>query len=214
VTTANGICYDELNDRLVFVNWSNNAPIKAVSLDDYSVTTVLNGSGVNNIDGIDNDDDGNFYISSWSPAPRITKYNNDFSESEVITVLGLSNPADICYAREIDTLAIPNSGNSTVRYVGFSNNVKVDEQGVAFHLEVYPNPAQDDLYVRFELAKQGNTTLSILDITGKEIECVFTHELIGTRHTVVIPIQHLNSGTYMLQLKLDGMVYVKRFVRA
>jgi sugar lactone lactonase YvrE len=214
VTTPNGICYDELNNRLVFVNWSNNAPIKAVSLDDYSVTTVVNGSGVNNIDGIDNDDDGNFYISSWSPAPRITKYNNDFSESEVITVLGLSNPADICYAREIDTLAIPNSGNSTVRYVGFSNNVKVDEQGVAFHLEVYPNPAQDDLYVRFELAKQGNTTLSILDITGKEIECVFTHELIGTRHTVVIPIQHLNSGTYMLQLKLDGMVYVKRFVRA
>lgn len=60
-------------------------------------------------------------MASWSPN-RITKYSPDFSVSEIITVAGgLSSAADICYANEIDTLAIPNSGNTTVVYVGFDN---------------------------------------------------------------------------------------------
>jgi sugar lactone lactonase YvrE len=214
ITTPNGICYDELNNRLVFANWGTNAAIKAVDLDNYSVTTVVNGTGVNNIDGIDNDSNGNFFISSWSPTARITKYTNDFSESEVITVFGLSSPADICYAREIDTLAIPNAGNSTVKYVGFSNTVRMDElKDGEFHLNVYPNPTQNDVYVQFELPDLAHAQLSILDANGKEIERVFSNDLIGSRHTMVVPVQHLSSGSYMLQLEVGGMVYVKRFMR-
>jgi hypothetical protein len=35
----------------------------------------------------------------------------------------MSNPADIYYNRTTDTLAIPNSGNNTVVFVGFENPV-------------------------------------------------------------------------------------------
>lgn len=110
-STPNGIVYDAANNRLIFVNWGSNAPIKAVDLSDNSVST-LTTTPYGNIDGIDEDNDGNYYISYWSSGSHISKYDADFANApETITVSGISNPADICYAKEIDTLAIPHSGN-------------------------------------------------------------------------------------------------------
>jgi hypothetical protein len=98
--TPNGICFDEANNRLVFVAWSGStSDVTAVSLADYSLTTLVANASLNSIDGIDNDNYGNYYLASWSPQ-RITKYNSDFSLSEVITVAGgLNGAADIAYAK-------------------------------------------------------------------------------------------------------------------
>ena len=76
VSTPNGIVFDGENNRLIFVNWGSNAAIKAVDLSNNSVSTIIT-TNLGNIDGIDDDNDGNYYISSWSPA-RITKYDKDF----------------------------------------------------------------------------------------------------------------------------------------
>lgn len=110
-STPNGIVFDEDNNRLIFVNWGGSAKIKAVDLSNNSVSTLVT-TPYSNIDGIDEDNDGNYYISYWSSGSHISKYDSDFANApETITVSGLSSPADICYAKEIDTLAIPHSGN-------------------------------------------------------------------------------------------------------
>src|SRR5690606_33069188 len=41
LTTPNGIVYDEVEDRLIFVNWGQNAPVKQVSLPGYEVSTIV-----------------------------------------------------------------------------------------------------------------------------------------------------------------------------
>jgi hypothetical protein len=120
ISTPNGIVFDPINNRLVFVSWGGNAPIKSVDPATGAVAT-LTATTLGNCDGIDRDANGNFFVASWSPN-RITQYNADFSVAQTISVAGgLSSPADICYAIENDTLAIPNSGNNTVVYVGFDN---------------------------------------------------------------------------------------------
>ncbi|MFM1874857.1 MAG: hypothetical protein RL266_594, partial [Bacteroidota bacterium] len=81
--TPNGIVYDGENNRCLFTTWGNPAHIKAMDLTTNAITYVVQNTGVGNIDGIDKDADGNWYISSWSPA-RITKYTNDFGSSETI----------------------------------------------------------------------------------------------------------------------------------
>ncbi len=213
VTTPNGICFDEMNNRLVFVNWASNAPIKAVDLDDYSVSTVVANTGVGNIDGIDNDSDGNFFISSWSPT-RITKYNNDFSTNEIITVTGLSSPADICYAREIDTLAIPNSGNQTVKYVGFGeipSSVESIENPFAFSF--YPNPVTENSTMNFTLKKAAQVRVEILDIKGKTIEVILNEPMSAAKHTVVPNVAELASGMYLWNIIIDGTVYAQPFMK-
>ena len=131
-TTPNGVVIDEPNNRAVIVNWGNNAPIIAVDLGTGLLSTVVAATGLGNLDGIDIDGSGNFYVSSWSPA-QITKYTNDFSESEVVAqgaLDGLSNPADISYAVATDSLGVANSGNDvpSFHYFGATSDVRDSSQ--------------------------------------------------------------------------------------
>jgi sugar lactone lactonase YvrE len=105
-TTPNGVVIDEANDRAVIVNWGSSAPILAVDLSTEELSTVVANSGLGNLDGIDMDGEGRFYVSSWSPA-RITRYSNDFSTSESVVQgagSGLANPADISQQWEWHTI--------------------------------------------------------------------------------------------------------------
>ncbi len=169
---------------MVFVSWGNNAPIKAVNLFSNEVTTLLNTS-LGNIDGIDMDNDGNFYIASWNPN-RISKYDNAFSNApETITVAGLNSPADICYANAIDTLAIPNSGNETVSFIGFNvlSDVKIDPSILDLQLNIYPNPANLSPIVSYLLDQSGDTLLNIYTVNGKRVyHKIFKNQLTGKHH--------------------------------
>ena len=118
-TTPNGVVIDVANGRAVVVNWGGNADILAVDIESGSVTTLVDGSGLSNCDGIDMDADGNYYISSWSPT-RITKYNSDFTESETVVSSGLSSPADISFDEAHNILGVANSGSDQVTFHEFS----------------------------------------------------------------------------------------------
>lgn len=213
VTTPNGICYDPDNNRLVFVNWGSSAKIKAVSLDDYSVTTLVNNAGVGNIDGIDNDNYGNFFISSWTPV-RITKYDSEFSVSETISVVGsLSSPADIAYAEEIDTLIIPNSGNSTVRFVGFSPSSieATDSNPISF--SCYPNPLTENSVISFRLTQPAITRIEVLDAQGKVVERIMEENLPAALHKIVVGDLDLSSGNYLWHIVSGELEMTQPFLK-
>ena len=121
--TPNGVVIDEANNRALVVTWGP-CSIFAVDLETAEVSTVVASTGLSNCDGIDLDGAGRAYISSWSPN-RITRYNADFSASEAVVTSGLSSPADISYAVELDTLGVANSGSDVVTFHGFAPAVGV-----------------------------------------------------------------------------------------
>ena len=101
--SPNGIFLDPMYNSLYIVTWGNNAPIYEVDFvaeEFYTATTT----DLNNLDGISIDECGNFLISAWS-TNSIHRFNNDFSESEVIFD-GLSYPADIIYNQLNNLLVI------------------------------------------------------------------------------------------------------------
>ena len=205
-STPNGIIYDGDNNRLIFVNWGNSAPIKAVDLSDNSVSTIVTTS-VGNIDGIDEDNDGNYYIAYWSP-DRIAKYDNAFANPpEVISTPFLNNPADICYAKEIDTLAIPHypGGGNQVTFVGFAPDTMVSPIhnifSNNFELEVFPNPVTENSVVRFSLDKKTSLQLSILNQEGKLVKTLLQGEQMKGEHTISFAGMSIPSGIYWLSLE-------------
>ena len=205
VTTPNGICYDAMGNRLVFVSWGNSAPIKAVNLNDYSVTTILSNSGVGNIDGIDNDNYGNYFISSWTPN-RITQFNSDFSVSQTITVAGgLNSAADIAYAEEIDTLIIPNSGNNSVRFIGFSPSVSVHDTDNLEGIRVFPNPTADFMVVDFVMTASELVLVSLLDNFGRSVDLLWNGTLPTGSNKLVLDLSKYSSGVYHLQISGDSL---------
>ncbi len=204
-STPNGIVFDGTNNRLIFVNWGNNAPIKAVDLSDNSVSTIVTTS-VGNIDGIDEDNDGNYYIAYWNPS-KIAKYDNAFANPpEVISTPFLNNPADICYAKEIDTLAIPHypSGIDQVTFVGFETDTIssiYDIYSNDFELEVFPNPVTENSVVRFSLEKKTPLQLSILNQEGKLVKTLLQGEQMKGEHTVSFAGMKIPAGIYWLSLE-------------
>ncbi len=110
VTTPNGIIYDGANSRCVFVNWGNNAPIKAIGVNPpYTVTTIATTT-LDNCDGITRDQLGYYYVSDWG-SDRLSRFANDFSGGFTsMTSFPLYNPADIdCKFGTIDTIGVPNT---------------------------------------------------------------------------------------------------------
>jgi sugar lactone lactonase YvrE len=165
-TTPNGVVIDEANNRAVIVNWGSNAPILAVDLDSGELTTLVNGSGIGNLDGIDMDADGSFYVSSWSPA-RITKFSNDFSLSEIAVQgagSGLANPADISFAIQTDTLGVANSGNGTPSFHYFGDTSNLMETP-----EFLESVRWDGQQLTMACPQAGLWSGTAFDMTGKKL---------------------------------------------
>jgi hypothetical protein len=205
----NGIVYDGANNRIVFVNWGpSNAPIKAMDLTTYAVTTIVAATGLGNIDGIDRDAAGNWYVASWSPA-RITRYSNDFSSSEIITVAGISSPADICYANETDTLAIP--GGNQVLFVGFENpTVGIIGNSAPAALRVIYDAGLPQL--KFTLPQSQTVAIDLFDMGGKLVHSAMNGIQSAGQHTLVLGAIGLPSGTYICQLQSESLKATERVV--
>lgn len=212
--TPNGICYDEANNRLVFVAWSGtSSDITAVSLLDYATSTLVANASLNSIDGIDNDSEGNYYLASWSPQ-RITKYAPDFSVSEVITIAGgLNNPADIAYAEEIDTLLIPNTGNNTVRVIGFQTSDITNVDAAKAELSCFPNPVTENSVLTFVTVQSGLVKVEILDMQGKTVHELLAENLPAAKHRIVVGELPIASGSYVWRLKTIGAEMTQAFVK-
>jgi len=204
----NGITYDGDNNRLLFVCWTSG-DIKQVDLTDYSVSTVVS-TGLSNVDGIDHDGAGNYYISSWSPT-RITKYSNDFTVDEIITAPGISNPADITYAMEIDTLAIANSGNSTITYIGFAP-VGLDEINALNSAKVYPNPVSDVSVIEFDLTTATSCNVNLMDQSGRLVYNLMNEDKISGSQRILLAGLDLSTGIYFCEIRTDSGSEVLKMV--
>ena len=174
-----------------------------MDLNGFAVTTVATTT-VGKIDGIDDDGLGHYYISSWSPM-RISRYDTSFAGPALtITAPGINNPADICYAKGIDTLGIPN-GNGPVSFIGFGPTVGVQpSMDVAAGFTVYPHPASDASMISFEIANAGPVQLEIIDLQGRLVHALLQEEMPAGQHRVLLSGLVLRAGIYVLHLQAQA----------
>lgn len=202
VRTPNGIVYDGANNRLIFVTWGNNAEIRAIDLTDNSMSTIIT-TPFSNIDGIDDDSEQNYYISSWSPA-QITRYDQNFANPITVTTPTLNAPADIGYAQAIDTLAIP-QGN-TVDYIGFEVTTGAKDLNLThFDLAVFQNPIQAHSWVQFELEQTAYVDLTIYNLQGQLVYNLLDGQQTHGQHKVRLNGIHLPKGMYTCVLKVNTL---------
>lgn len=199
-STPNGIVYDSLNQRLIFVSWGSAAPIKAVDLNGFAIST-LTTTAVGNIDGIDDDGLGHYYISSWSPI-RISRYDTSFTGPAItITAPGINNPADICYAKGIDTLGIPN-GNGPATFIGFGPMVStMEEINQNAAPTIFPNPVTEQSYCQFQIEKTAQVEVWIMDSEGREVKTLLSETMPTGKHFILFSGLNLSKGVYFAQIQ-------------
>jgi hypothetical protein len=106
-----------------------------------------------------------------------------------------------------------NWGFSPAIRMNFDETLSTDEIAAnPFGLNVYPNPATNNVNVAFNLNSESAINVSVTDLTGK---VVYTNNL-GTQtagtHKVNIDTQALSKGMYMVNFKANNVVSTQKLV--
>lgn len=94
------------------------------------------------------------------------------------------------------------------RTIGFLKSeykiVTVEKQSAAFPMVVAPNPARHMISITYQVEKNGEASLQIMDMNGRIADTVFRNKQVGSgKHTVQHNI-NLPAGNYLLQFNVKG----------
>ncbi len=218
VSTPNGLVLDVPRNRLLIYCWGGSAPVRAINLADSSMSILITTT-YGNCDGIKLDRYYNVYISTWSPA-RIIRYDINFSLPVVEVVSsGLSSPADIFINKWADTLAVPNSGNSTVTFHNIGNIAGVHQvstvvpSGFSLH-QNYPNPFNPETVIKFDIPAGDISTakLTIHNLLGESVRELLNTKISPGSYEVNFDASGLSSGVYFYSLQYGNFTETKRMI--
>ena len=202
--TPNGIVHDPAANRLVVVFWGSNAPIKAVSLSDSTVTT-LTSTALGNCDGVVIDCQGNFLVSSWSPQ-RVSSFDPSFSNPPTdLNVSGLNNPADIDFNADANVLVVPNTGANTLSLHNVPctfglDDLKKNDRGI--EMIFCNNPCTEELLTLKVPDGESFKGAVLSNTAGQQIRKSATNQI----------ELNLAAGVYLLQVSTDKNLYYQRLL--
>lgn len=207
-STPNGIVYDKINDRLIYVSFSNDAIIYSVDIETKHIGAIANPP-YGSLDGIDEDNEGNYYISSYSDNV-IFRYDRFFNQiPEVLATPILNNPADLGYSLETDTYAIPMGDR-----VLFISRTLSTEEGIDTKntLDIYPNPIKSHASIHFNIQEKTNIALEIQNQIGQTVKTLYKGILLAGNHKMNLSNANLSNGIYYVSLKSEKQSLTKKFI--
>ncbi len=155
-------------DSLLYVlQWSGNAPVLRYELDGTFVDEFTS-VGVNQAIGLDWDEDGNLYVSSWGGA-SVRKFDTEGNDEGLFINSGLQGPTNVWFNEAGELLALNWSGTAAKRYdasgvfmdnfiTGLSN-----PEGIAVH----PNG-------NILIGDGGSSAVKLFDSEGNFLEDIIT----------------------------------------
>ncbi len=212
LATPNGLYFDGANDRLLLVSFRSNSPLQAVSLADSSVSTIINTT-LDNLDGIARDNQGRFYVSSWSTGSTY-RIDTDFSGEWELFSDGHAGPADLGFDGEHSLLVVPNFNSNSVDYLlveGESVPGQPDRSDAGFMLSAnYPNPFNNSTVIPFSLSHESLVSLELYHINGRRAAILLDENRGAGDHQFVCALEDFPSGTYLYKLTAGNYVEARK----
>ena len=200
-------------------NWSNGQTtedLSGLSAGNYSVTVTDDGDGCSTTLNFTVENDATFAVSealTESTCPACTDgaidltiiesgfgdgpYTFSWSNGETTEdITGLSSG--------IYTVTITSNSGCMLsfEYEIINNNSSVGiVENDRLILSVYPNPAQNNVFVNYELSQNNNVTLKIMSFEGK---IVYANVLTTTDGTIEINTAELADGIYFITMQSQG----------
>ncbi|WP_423147290.1 T9SS type A sorting domain-containing protein [Rubrolithibacter danxiaensis] len=102
----------------------------------------------------------------------------------------------------------PNTKSATIAPI--KNNGQEDDKVIS-NVKVYPNPIEDSVNLSYNLNKESNVTIKIMDILGNEITTLLSQKIpAGEQLNTFNIASKLNSGFYFIRLIVGSESVVKR----
>jgi hypothetical protein len=212
----NGLEYDALHNRLLMgCQGSAGFPIRAVQLEDSSVTVVVN-TGLGAIDGLALDHEGRLYFSSWE-TNSIHRYDSTFTNPPELYSEGHDAPADITINFHNGLLAVPNFYWNFIDFIPIEsagNTTEVRPLDFSF-VKCYPNPFNSATNIEYQVLITSNISLDIFDSLGRSVKHVFSGLRAPGIYTTTWEADSQASGTFFARLRNGDAASVRtlRLVR-
>ena len=115
------------------------------------------------------------------------------------------DPVNTNYSNCASTI-FPCPGLGINSYSGPAKNIQ--------NAKVIPNPAAGNAALMIELNAISNVTITILDITGRNVATVFTGKLPAGIQSVPVNLSNLNAGMYLMNVATENGTKIVRFTVA
>ncbi len=89
---------------------------------------------------------------------------------------------------------------------GITDLSQIDDQ-----VQVYPNPATTSVSISLQLTEQSNVTISVTDVSGKEISSRNYGQLNGSS-IITINTSNTPAGVYFVNVKMDNAITQKKVI--
>lgn len=197
----NGILFDEQNERLLVLNcFLPGKPILSISMDGQSVSTIVE-TGISSIDGLTEDNYGNYYFSSWA-TNRVYQYDPLFTNPPEIVASGLIDPADIFYNKLDQVLAIPCFNADTLILLPHNPVVMEEDKPIITELiEAYPNPFTNRLTICSKLLGEDGTDLYVYDMLGQQRFISNPDRILKSENSIDVDAGNFEPGIYVVVIR-------------
>jgi len=213
VTSPNGLYFDAANNRLILISFVTlNAPVLSVDVTTGIVDTITNTT-LGMLDGLTMDNDGNYYVSSWS-SNSVFRFDNAFANAPVEVATGYNGPADIFFNTYRSEIAVANYNANTLEFIPLVN--KVENISNPYSIKVYPNPASSTFSVSYSLKKSSAIKIQLLDKDGKFVSSLKDDQQKSSDYKIDFNVKTsgISIGVYFIKILIDDEVFIKRLVIA
>lgn len=89
------------------------------------------------------------------------------------------------------------------------NNIVDDD----FSISVYPNPISENSIVKINIPETVNATVSIIDLTGREVVKLFSGQFNSGEQVLILPYENLNKGICFLKYADENNICTTKLIR-
>jgi hypothetical protein len=132
--------------------------------------------------------------TDWTTVHMINVTSNYFSENFKMKFRFEGEGGNNIYLDDINLYAGAPSDNLVLGINGLSE---------INALELYPNPTEGDIHVKYYALKNEKLTISITDITGKSVSLSQIISKEGS-NLIILPTEGISSGTYFVRIGDNG----------
>lgn len=150
-------------------------------------------------------------VPSSSSGEFIPSSTSEWGEIEITNISSLFFTEDFRFKLEFTS----QSGNNI--YVDNINiydpaTVGLEENEFLNYVEVFPNPATNNLTLNYNLKTSGKLKVDLLDISGRLVESVFVGNKPAGEHTQKIQVNDLSPGIYFVRISINGRQVTRKLV--
>lgn len=102
--------------------------------------------------------------------------------------------------------------NGNYEYFSLTNEVNIGVPALYSLSQNYPNPFNPSTKIDFQLPSEGNVSINLYDISGKEIMQLMNEQKAAGYHSLNLNASSLTSGIYFYTIKTGNFVNTKKLM--